>query len=233
MPNSEVPDLLPVLSRGKHRNPRKGACFMELASFLAGERWSDHPSCTHPLLGEVARQVNDRTTDAGRPRLAPLIPSVIGLTTDAPLADVRIALHCALTALPEVAHDAQRSLAVGVLACERQLVALQDPQADDVRRRVLRALEDVPQAGRWAAAFTVRRRPEPQRTSVKHFCRHGAPGIVRIATRSVAVAAIPSPDERLRTMLAGAIDECRAHARVPAPTSVPTAAWQRAVALTR
>ena len=46
----QLPDLLPVLSRGKHRNPRKGACFMELASYLAGERWSDHPACTHPLL---------------------------------------------------------------------------------------------------------------------------------------------------------------------------------------
>jgi hypothetical protein len=50
-----LPDMLPVLSRGKHRNPRKGACFMELASYLAGERWSDHPACTHPLLASVAR----------------------------------------------------------------------------------------------------------------------------------------------------------------------------------
>ncbi len=28
---------------------------MELASYLAGERWSDHPACTHPLLAEAAR----------------------------------------------------------------------------------------------------------------------------------------------------------------------------------
>ncbi|MDX6241462.1 MAG: hypothetical protein QOG10_6286, partial [Kribbellaceae bacterium] len=69
---------VPVLSRGKHRNPRKGACFMEFASYLAGEPWSDHPACTHPLLAGVARDVNDCTTDAGRSRLAPLIPSVIG-----------------------------------------------------------------------------------------------------------------------------------------------------------
>ena len=233
MPHTDVPDLLPVLSRGKHRHPRKGACFMELASFLAGERWSDHPACTHPLLAEVARQVNDRTTDAGRSRLAPMIPSVIGLTSDDPLVDVRIALHCALTALPDVAFDAQRSLAVGVLACERQLVALQDPQLEAVQRRIARGLDDVPQAGRWATAFTVRRSLEPQRTSVKHFCRHGAPGIVRIATRSVAVAAIPSPDERLRTMLAGAIAECGRRAAVREPEPVPTSTWQRAVALTR
>jgi hypothetical protein len=45
----QPPDLLPILSPGKHRSPRTGACFMELASLLAGERWSDHPACTHPL----------------------------------------------------------------------------------------------------------------------------------------------------------------------------------------
>ena len=31
-----APDGVPVLSRGKHRSPRRGACFMEFASFLAG-----------------------------------------------------------------------------------------------------------------------------------------------------------------------------------------------------
>ena len=48
------------------RNPRKGACFMEYASYLAGEDWSDHPACTHPLLAAIARHVNDCTTDAAR-----------------------------------------------------------------------------------------------------------------------------------------------------------------------
>ena len=56
---AHLPELVPVLSRGKHRSPRHGACFMELASYLAGERWSDHPACTHPLLAALARDVND------------------------------------------------------------------------------------------------------------------------------------------------------------------------------
>jgi hypothetical protein len=96
----QLPDLLPVLSRGKHRNPRKGACFMELASYLAGERWSDHPACTHPLLASVARLVNDHTSDQGRPSLAELIPSVIGLTGDDLHIDALITLRCATIALP-------------------------------------------------------------------------------------------------------------------------------------
>src|SRR3989337_2921875 len=65
--HADAPGILPVLSKGKHRNARKGACFMEFASYLAGERWSDHPSCTHPLLSELARLVNDHTSDEQRP----------------------------------------------------------------------------------------------------------------------------------------------------------------------
>jgi hypothetical protein len=80
--DDQLPALLPVLSRGKHRSPRKGACFMEFASLLASERWSDHPACTHPLLAAVACHINDYTSDADRARLAELIPSVIGLTGD-------------------------------------------------------------------------------------------------------------------------------------------------------
>jgi hypothetical protein len=107
-----LPDMLPLLSRGKHRNPRKGACFMELASYLAGERWSDNPACTHWLLASVARLVNDYTSDEGRPHLAELIPAVIGLTGDDLHIDALISLRCATIALPVAAADRQRVLAV-------------------------------------------------------------------------------------------------------------------------
>lgn len=52
-------DMLPMLSRGKHRNPARARASWSLASFLAGERWSDRPRCTHPLLAHLARLVND------------------------------------------------------------------------------------------------------------------------------------------------------------------------------
>src|SRR5215211_5451438 len=87
----QLPALLPTLSRGQHRSPRKGACFMEFASLLAGERWRDHPACIHPLLAAVARHVNDHTSDAGRQRLAELVPSVIGLTGEDLHMDAQIA----------------------------------------------------------------------------------------------------------------------------------------------
>src|SRR5436305_8838041 len=75
---THAPDSLPMLSAGNHRSPRSGGCFMEIASFLAGERWSDHPKCADPSLAELARCVNDRMPDARRPQLALMIPAVIG-----------------------------------------------------------------------------------------------------------------------------------------------------------
>ena len=57
---------------------------MEYVSLLAGEPWSDQPRCTHPVLAELARMVNDSTTPAGRARLVPYIPAVIGLSPDDP-----------------------------------------------------------------------------------------------------------------------------------------------------
>ncbi len=77
-----VPDLMPTLSAGRHRSPRRGACFMEFASYLAGERWSDHPRCTDPTLAALARAVNDTMHDARRGELVSDIPRVIGLRGD-------------------------------------------------------------------------------------------------------------------------------------------------------
>ena len=76
---ADAPDSLPVLRRGRHRNPRRGACFMEFTSVLAGEPWSDAPGCTDAQLAAVLRHANDRLDDADRHRLTPLLGRAIGL----------------------------------------------------------------------------------------------------------------------------------------------------------
>jgi hypothetical protein len=200
--HTDLPDMLPVLSRGKHRNPRKGACFMELASYLAGERWSDHPACTHPLLAFVARLVNDHTSDEGRPRLGVLIPSVVGLTGDDPHIDALISLRCATIALPGAAADRQRVLAVSVLVCERVLAQL-DGRSDSLSPASERALVAVPHARQWAERFTSNFRPH-----LAAFRRQAAPHAVRTAVESAAHALIPDPDAMLRRMLIESIDLC-------------------------
>ncbi|MGD9704056.1 MAG: hypothetical protein AB7Q42_01385 [Acidimicrobiia bacterium] len=205
MTTSRVPELVPLLSRGKHRNPRKGACFMELASFMAGERWSDHPACTHPLLASLARLVNDFTTDAGRPRLVPLIPSVIGLTSDDPHLDVRIALRSATAALPVAAAERQRVLAVAVIVANRLLDDLDQGAGHDLEERGRLALAEAPDAARWAERFTER-----SSTSAAAFRRHGAPVVVRHAVEGIASACIPDPDAMLHDVLRTTIEDCAA-----------------------
>ena len=202
---ADLPDLVPVLSRGKHRNPRRGACFMELASYLAGERWSDHPACTHPLLAALARDVNDYTSDAGRGRLAELFPSVIGLTGDDLHIDARIALVCARMALPVAAAGRQQVLAVSVLVCERVLGDLEGRPAEWLSGPSQEALACLPHAARWAHDFT-----HDLPIAAKAFRQRAAPFTVHTAAEGIAQACIPQPDEMLRDLLIAAIDECAA-----------------------
>lgn len=79
LPIATAPDGLPLLAAGRHDHPGDGACFMEFASVLAGEPFSDHPRCTPALLAELARRVNDAVDDATRQRLLPLVPAVVNV----------------------------------------------------------------------------------------------------------------------------------------------------------
>lgn len=96
---STTPDYLPMLSRGGHRNPAEGACLMEYVSQLAGEGFSDQPRCTDPVIAAVARQVNDHTSDAARPRLAVLAPDLAAVRRIDPRLVPAVAAHCARLAL--------------------------------------------------------------------------------------------------------------------------------------
>jgi hypothetical protein len=202
----QSPALLPVLSRGKHRNPRKGACFMEFASLLAGERWSDQPACTHPLLAAAARHVNDHTSDAGRPRLVTLIPSVIGLTGHDLRIDARIALRSAILALPVVAAERQRVMAVSVLSCDRMLAELDGRPAAELEAPSRHALARAPLAAQWASRFADT--ASSVRVTAKRFRDQSAPTIVHSAVAGIAQACVPDPDAMLRDLLVQAIDAC-------------------------
>jgi hypothetical protein len=73
---------------------------------------------------ERAPGVHALVAGIGRARLAELIPSAIGLTGDDLHIDALITLRCATIALPVVAADRQRVLAVSVLVCETVLAQL-------------------------------------------------------------------------------------------------------------
>jgi hypothetical protein len=199
---------------------------MEFASLLAGEPWSDHPACTHPLLAAVAQHVNDYTSDAGRSRLATLIPSVIGLTGDDPHIDAWIALRSATMALPVVSAERQRVMAVSVLTCERVLAGLDGRSVGTLQEHSRSALARAPHASQWARQFTS---GIPTPTPGKRFRRHTAPAIVRDAAQGIAQACVPDPDQMLRALLVQAIDEWgRFAGHVPDHSSLDAIAWTSA-----
>lgn len=199
-----VPDGLPVLSRGKHRSPRSGACFMEMASLLANEPWSDRPRCTHPLLAQLARLVNDHTSDAGRADLVVMIPEVIGVRGQGIEWEVALVAAVAAHAVYDVPEPRQRVLAVGLLRCD-ELAGTYD--ATSVDRAAIRiALERVPGATRWARSFVSGSAPLKPRA----FQRQSAPAILLCAVRGTAEAAAPDPDARLRDLLRTGIETARA-----------------------
>jgi hypothetical protein len=205
------PDLVPVLSAGKHRTPRKGACFMEMASYLAGEKWSDHPRCTHPLLASMARLVNDALTDDERPRIATLVPDVVGLVGDDLEIDVALAIRAAAAALPVASATRQNVLAVGLLTARRMLAQVPGEHLE-LQRRCDDAFDQVPDALAWA-----RRYARDARVSERVFRRQTAPHIVAYAVEGIAVACTDSPADRLVDLLAAGIDDVRRRVPVPQP----------------
>ena len=210
------PDLMPVLARGKHRTPRSGGCFMEFASYLAGESWSDHPACTHPVLASLARMVNDCTSDTARSQLSSLIPSVIGLKGEDRRVAPLVALRAATTALPIASAERQRALSVGILACERRLAALDDGASRQASSQARDAFALAPEAERWANDFIYSVRS----WSRTKFTNHTADSILRVSVQGIAEACVNDPDERLRALLSQAIADCDALLRAPADAHV-------------
>lgn len=201
MNRSRTPDFVPTLSPGRHRNPRKGACFMEMASFLAGERWSDHPQCTHPLLAAMAREINDRLGDKMRQDLVPLVPSVVGLVGDDKRIDAWIAREAALTALPVVSLANQRAVAVGILRSEAVLAELDGMPAGYLSPRARTTLDQVPEAEQWAREFistALSRRDS--------FASRGAPAVVHLAIAGISRACMHEPEHLLVDLLRRTIE---------------------------
>jgi hypothetical protein len=70
------------LGRGRHDGPGDVVCVMELASMLAGERFSDRPAAVCPMLGALMRAYNDVADDDGRQALYPYASDCVGTKGD-------------------------------------------------------------------------------------------------------------------------------------------------------
>ena len=202
-----VPDGVPVLSRGRHRTPRKGACFMEMASFLAGERWSDHPSCTHPVLATLARCVNDMLDDTSRQRIGTMIPEVVGLNPHDDRVAAALVLAASRAALPVAAEERQNIMALAILNAEGILAERDGREPGQLSDTSRAALTRAPAAERWARIHLAR-------TGFNSAALRpaNASKIVALAVDGVARACIGDPEERLVQMLREGIDVVTAFA---------------------
>jgi hypothetical protein len=174
---------------------------MEFASYLAGERWSDHPTCTDPVLASLARGVNDHLTDRRRDEIAVEIPRVIGLRGDDSVVGLVVALRAAIAALPVVSMDRQRSLAIGILAL-RAVLAERGVEIPRLTARADQALADVPDAAAWASKYLA-----AQTSKARDLNRTAAEAITRISTTGIAAACIDDPDALLIATLGDAIGD--------------------------
>jgi hypothetical protein len=80
-----------ALRPGRHRAPEDGACVMELASMLAGERFTDHPRSVCPIIAAFLRPYNDRIGAALRNDLYAIASAVVGTAGDRRLRRTRVA----------------------------------------------------------------------------------------------------------------------------------------------
>ena len=85
------------LGASSHKDIKHGLCVMEAVSFVAGEPWSDTPTCACPVISAFMRSWNDSLpNDEERDRLLkPLIPSLVDSKSTAAVEERRsyMALH--------------------------------------------------------------------------------------------------------------------------------------------
>jgi hypothetical protein len=216
---ARVPAALPILSPGRHRRPRRGACLMEYTSVLAGERFSDSPRCTDPVLAAVARSVNDYTGDTARQRLAPLAGDLT--TANGAGDDVRrgIVRRCLLTALPYATGDRRRVLVVALMGLDRAAAGqsrgwTREMLALDTELGLVGCDSDVAVAERYLHRLSV---------TVGDHSRRGMTVAVEAAVATIAAEADDADD-----VLCALLDECLADYRRALGAAQPTrAAWTR------
>ncbi|HTN57846.1 MAG TPA: hypothetical protein VL043_06240 [Protaetiibacter sp.] len=185
---------------------------MEFASYLAGERWSDHPACADRTLAALARGVNDLVADDRRGELVELIPRVVGLRGGDELGLI-VALRAAITALPVASMERQRVLAAGALSiCS--LLEQRGVPSHDIRVEALRVLDEVPDAARWARRHVTTVSPRyPQLDTIS--CEL----VVATAVVGAARACVADPDTVLIRMLTDAIGDVEARVRPATPAA--------------
>lgn len=128
-----------VLTVGMHLSPRDGTCLMEAVSEAADQPWSDAPACTHPLLGHLARLVNDTLGEETRQQLLVYVPALAVASNEDPDVYPRLALastELALRHRPSLWLAHLHRAAAGQLRRSQRTTAAPARSTAAVRRRL-------------------------------------------------------------------------------------------------
>jgi len=140
------------LCSGSHESLNEGACVMEAVAYVAGEPWSDHPTCACPVITSFMIAWNDSLpTDADRDRLLkPLVPQIIETRSTAAVEERRS--YMALDWLIRV-HTPKWLDLVPALASHAKALRDLEEIVDMAGAAAAGKLTDAAWAAAWAAAW--------------------------------------------------------------------------------
>jgi len=174
-----------VLRSGTHTSSSDGVSLMEAVSALAGEPWSNSPSCTSPVIAAYARSLNDWLPDDARQRLKAYIPRLVG--TAEPELELRRAFACADAAVRVFAPLAFAAAGLVEEVAKLGALAPVDRESAESARSAAKSAESAELAARsaaassaWSAALSMRSAAESARSAALS---------ARSAARSAALSA--------------------------------------------
>ena len=132
-------------------------CIMEAVAYMAGEPWSDAPSCASPVISAFLRTWNDALSDEDRDRLLPAavwVPRLVGSRGDDATEERRayLALDWLIHVYTPAWLDLVPSLA-GHAAALRALPEVVDVLTARVVADVVRAARDAARDAAWDAVL--------------------------------------------------------------------------------
>ena len=190
-----------VLRSGAHTSPSDGVSLMEAVSALAGEPWSNSPSCTSPVIAAYARSLNDWLPDDARQRLKAYIPRLVG--TVKPDLELRRAFACADAAVRVFAPLAFAAAGLVEEVAKLGALAPVDRESAESARSAAESAESAElaarSAARSAAALSMRSAAESARSaalSARSAARsaESAPAAAQAAAESAARLAARSAE---------------------------------------
>lgn len=191
-----------VLRSGTHASASDGVSLMEAVSILAGEPWSNSPTCTSPVIAAYARSLNDWLPDDARQRLKAYIPRLIG--TAEPDLELRRAFACADAAVRifaplgfAAAGLVKEGLKLGALApVDRE----SGPSAAESTESAEWAARSAASTSAWSVAESIRSAADSARSAAR-------------SARSAAESADWSAAESIRSAEWSAAESAQAAAR--------------------